>query len=127
MNENEKKVQNQGEEHNQAGPTWGPAQWAECRHDVGNTDSGHGSDAQMPHMMAGCFGGCRYLLLLAVIVGIIFLTLGHYWVWPTIGICWMMPAMMMAAMALFGAFALRRMAMGHGFSGCCGASHRRHA
>ncbi len=127
MNENEKKVQNQGEEHNKAGPTWGPAQWTECRPGIGHTASGHFSSAEMPHAMGGCFGGCRYFLLLAVIVGIIFLTLGHYWVWPTIGICWMMPAVMMAAMALFGVLAMRRMGMGHGFSGCCGASHRRHA
>jgi len=127
MNDNEKKVQNQGEEHNKAGPSWGPTPWAECRHEIGNTDSGRFSGADMPQAMARCLGSCRYLLLFAVIVGIIFLVSGYYVVPQVIGTCWMIPMAMMAVMALFGILALRGMAMGHGFSGCCGAWPGRHA
>ncbi len=131
MNDNEKQAQPQGEEHNAGGPCWGPAQWAAWRPAIGNTASDRFSGAEMPHAMTRCFSGCRYFLLFAAIVGIIFVVLGYYLVPEVIGTCWMIPAAMMAvmmvAMALFGVLAMRRMAMSNGFSGCCGASHRRHA
>ncbi len=131
MNDNDKKVQNQGDQHSQGGPCWGPAPWAACRPDISSTDSGRYSGAEMPHAMAGCFSGCRYFLLFAAIVGIIFLILGYYLVPEVIGTWWMIPAammaVMMAAMALFAVLAMRRTAMSNGFSRCCGASPRRHA
>jgi uncharacterized metal-binding protein len=52
MNDNEKKVQNQGEEHDRAGACCRPAPWAACRPDTGSTDSGCFSAAEMSHAMA---------------------------------------------------------------------------
>ena len=131
MNDNEKKVQNQGEERNPGGAGCGPARWAACCPDSGSTDSGHLGNAEMPHVMTRCFSSCRYLLLLAALVGIIFLILSYYLVPEVIGACWMIPAVMMAvmmmAMAVFAVLAMRRMAMSNGFSACCGSSPRRHS
>ncbi len=131
MNDNEKKVQNQNEEHNPGGSCCGPAPWAGWRPGIGNIDSGHLGSGDMPPMMARCFSGCRYFLLFAAILGIIFVVLGYYLVPEVIGTCWLIPmammAVMVAAMVLFAVVAMRRMAMGNGFSGCCGTSPRRHA
>lgn len=127
MNDSEKKVQNQGEEYNQGGPCWGPAQRAGCCPDIGNADSGRFSGAEMPHAMARCFSSCRYFLLFPAILGIIFLILGYYLSPEVIRAWWMIGAGMVAGMALLGVLAMWRMATSHGFSGCCGASPRRNA
>jgi hypothetical protein len=127
MNDNEKEVQNQGQEHNPGGPCCGPAPWAGWCPGIDNSDSGHLGSGDMPHMMARCFSGCRYFLLFAAILGIIFVVLGYYLAPGVVGICWMIPVAMMAVMALFGILAMRHMTMSNGFSGCCGTSPRRHA
>ncbi len=120
MNDNEKKVQNQGQEPNPAGPCCGPAQWTTCGPDTGTTASDRFSGADMSRVMTRCFSGCRYFLLIAAIVGIVLVILGYYLAPEVLRAFWMIAAAMMAAMALFGVYVMRRMAAGHNCAGCCG-------
>jgi hypothetical protein len=111
--------QNQGKEHKNESPCWGPEQWAQCCSGISSAEDACSGSKAWPDMTK-CFGFCHYFLLLPVVLGISFLVLGYYLGPEVIRLFWMIGAGMVVGMGLLAALAMRRFTTGSGFSGCCG-------